>query len=175
MGDDNRRMATSSSSTSTNLLGAAASTTRSGRTSPGVDPARVLLKSGVKESARIGQGASNVVDVQSTQMTWIFFLVSLIAVIFLAPFVVLRSLQVSKSFDLKQQIQFSLCTNKQLRRFAGLRKFKSNREIQFSLCTNNGGVSQVCKFKSNREIQFSLCTNKAFCRTEQIWMAVVEC
>jgi hypothetical protein len=99
MGDDNRRTATSSSSTSTNLLGAVASTTRSGRTSPGVDPARVPLKSGVKESARIGQGASNVVDVQSTQMTWIFFLVSLIAVIFLAPFVVLRSLQVSYSLN----------------------------------------------------------------------------
>lgn len=109
-GEETRRFPTSSSNTSTSMMSTAACPPpRSGRTSPGVDPARVPLKASAKESARIGQGAGTVVDVQSTRMTWIFFLVSLFALILTAPFVVLRSLQVITNFmDTMEPIELAV-------------------------------------------------------------------
>lgn len=106
--EETRKFPTSSSGSggSSGLGGAAGSSaaaSRSGRTSPGVDPARVPLKSGVKESARIGQGASTTVDVQSTRMTWIFFIVSAVGVVSVVPFIALRTLQALT--DLVESVQ----------------------------------------------------------------------
>ncbi|KAK7104634.1 probable G-protein coupled receptor No18 [Littorina saxatilis] len=88
-GEETRKFHTSASSSGPICT----SSSRSGRTSPGMDPARVPLKSGVKESARIGQGASSMVDVQSTRMTFIFFIISVLCVVCVTPFILLRTLQ----------------------------------------------------------------------------------
>ena len=93
-GEETRRLPTSSSGSGSSGLGVSGPAPRSGRTSPGVDPAKVPLKSGVKESARIGQGASTTVDVQSTRMTFIFFLVSLTAVLSIMVVLLVHSLYV---------------------------------------------------------------------------------
>ncbi|KAL8608686.1 hypothetical protein ACOMHN_002915 [Nucella lapillus] len=97
-GDDARpALPTSSSGTSFGTAAAAApSTPKSGRMSPSFDPARIPLKKGVtgKESARIRQRSTLTMDVQSTQMTMIFFGVTLWTVVAITPFVVFRTLQV---------------------------------------------------------------------------------
>ena len=117
--EETRKFPTSSSGCGGSGLGGAtatsASASRSGRSSPGFDPARVPLKSGVKESARIGQGASTTVDVQSTRMTWIFFIVSVVSVVSMVPFVVLRTLQavtdlVDNVQPLGLEIFYQVCT-----------------------------------------------------------------
>ncbi|KAK7507037.1 hypothetical protein BaRGS_00001888 [Batillaria attramentaria] len=92
--DETRKFPTSSSSGGGSGGSVGVPTTpRQGRSSPGIDPARVPLKSGVKESARIGQGSSTTVDVQSTRMTWIFFIISIVCVVSVLPFLVIRTLR----------------------------------------------------------------------------------
>ncbi|XP_076441972.1 uncharacterized protein LOC143280998 isoform X2 [Babylonia areolata] len=107
-GDDTRPLPSSSSGTSFGT--AATSTPKSGRMSPSLDPARVPLKCGVsgKESTRIGQRSEHAMDVQSTQMTRIFFRVTVWTVVALTPFVVFRTLQVLT--DLLEDVQPRMAT-----------------------------------------------------------------
>ena len=73
-------------------------TRSSGKTSPLHDPARVPLKGGTNESARIGCGTSIIVDVHSIHTTWTFFLLSVMTMILMTVFVVMRVLQLRFHF-----------------------------------------------------------------------------